>query len=131
MDRTLHVACSDEFNEAASSPREEELLRELDGKMKNIAKVVNGEKEAVSFIPAIHDDIQQIKKTLAELVSYTKSIVMALGSSATKVGPLFDEKHSKHLLPVSTVFKAEFVGLAASSTLPKFLHTQALLLDLK
>ena len=131
MDRALRVECSDEFNEAASSPREEELLRELDGKMKNIAEVVNGVKAAVSAIPAIQDDIQQIKKTLAELVSYSKSIVMALGSSAAKVGPLFDEKISKHLLPVSTVFTAEYVGLAASSTMPKFLHTQALLVDLQ
>ena len=131
MDRALRVECSDEFNEAASSPREEELLRELDGKMKNIAEVVNGVKAAVSAIPAIQDDIQQIKKTLAELVSYSKSIVMALGSSATKVGPLFDEKISKHLLPVSTVFTAEYVGLAASSTMPKFFHTQALLVDIQ
>ena len=131
MDRALRVECSDEFNESASSPREEELLRELDGKMKNIAEVVNGVKAAVSAIPAIQDDIQQIKKTLAELLSYSKSILMALGSSAAKVGPLFDEKISKHLLPVSTVFTAEYVGLAASSTMPKFLHTQALLVDLQ
>jgi hypothetical protein len=44
---------------------------------------------------------------------------------------MFDDKISKHLLPVSTVFTAENVGLAASSTMPKFLHTQALLVDLQ
>jgi hypothetical protein len=56
---------------------------------------------------------------------------MALGSSAENGGPLFDDKISKHLLPVSIVFTAEYVGLAASSTMPKFLQTQALLVDLQ
>jgi hypothetical protein len=56
---------------------------------------------------------------------------MASGSSAAKEGSLFDEKISKHLLPVSTVFTAEYVGLAASSTVPKVLHTQALLVDIQ
>jgi hypothetical protein len=130
MDQALRVECSDEIDEAASSPREEVLLRELDEKMKNISEVVDGVKAAVSAIPDIQDDMEQIKRTLAELVSYSKSIVMALGSSA-KGGPLSDDKISKHLLPVSTVFTAEYVGLAASSTMPKFLHTQSLLVDLQ
>jgi hypothetical protein len=56
---------------------------------------------------------------------------MALGSSAAKRGPLSDDKISKHLLPVTSVFTAEDVDLVASSTLPKFLHTQALLVDLQ
>jgi hypothetical protein len=30
MDQALLVKCSDEINEAASSPRKDELLRELD-----------------------------------------------------------------------------------------------------
>jgi hypothetical protein len=131
MDRAPRAECSDEFNKAASSPREEELLREVDGKMKHIAEVVNVVKAAVSAIPDIQDDIERVKKTLAELVSYSKSIVMASGSSAAKGGPLSDEKISKHLLPVSTVFTAEYVGLAASSTMPKFLHTKALLVDIQ
>jgi hypothetical protein len=79
MDRAPRVECSNEFNEAASSPRGEELFRELDGKMTNIAEVVNSVKAAVSAIPDIQDDIEQIKKTLAELISYSKSIVIALG----------------------------------------------------
>jgi hypothetical protein len=119
MDRALLVECSDEINEAASSPSEEELFRELDEKVKTIAEVVDGMKAAVSAIPDIQDDMEQIKKTLEELVSYSKSIVMDLGSYAAKGGPLFDENISKHLLPVSTVFTAEYVGLAASSTMPK------------
>jgi hypothetical protein len=102
----------------------------LDGKVKNITKVVNGVKAVVSAIPYIQDDIQQIKKTLAELVSYIKSIIMASGSSAAKGGQLLDEKVSKHVPPVSTVVTAEYVGLAASSTIHKFLHTQALLVDI-
>jgi predicted ATP-dependent serine protease len=106
MDQALRVECSDEIDEAASSPREEVLLRELDEKMKNISEVVDGVKAAVSAIPDIQDDMEQIKRTLAELVSYSKSIVMALGSSA-KGGPLSGDKISKHLLPVSTVFTAE------------------------
>jgi hypothetical protein len=119
MDRALFVECSDEFNKAASSPRAE-LSRELHGKVKTIAEVVDGVKDGVSAIPEIQDDTEQIKKNLAELVSYSKSIVMALGSSAAKGGPLFDDKISKNLLPVSTMFTAESVGLAGSSTMPKF-----------
>jgi hypothetical protein len=103
----------------------------LDEKMKNISEVVDGVKAAASVIPNIQDDMEQIKRTLAELVSYSKSIVLSLGSSAAKICPMFDENISKHLLPVSTVFTAEYVGLAASSTMPKFLHTQALLVDLQ
>lgn len=131
MDRAARVECSDEINEAARSTREEELMSGFYVKMENIVEVVNDVKAAVSAIPDIQDDIERIKKTLAELVSYSKSIVMALGSSAAKEGPLFDEKISKQLLPVSKVFTAEYVGLAASSTMPKFLHTQALLVDLQ
>jgi hypothetical protein len=99
--------------------------------MKIIAEVVDCVKAAVSSIPDIQDDIEQIKKTIAELVSYRNSIVMALGSSAAKGGPLFDDKISKYLVPVSTVFTAEYVGLASSSTMPRFLHTQALIVDLQ
>jgi hypothetical protein len=57
MDRAPRAECSDEFNKAASSPREEGLLREVDGKIKNIAEVVNDVKAAVSAIPDIQDDI--------------------------------------------------------------------------
>jgi hypothetical protein len=131
MERTPRAGCSDEYNDALRSPHEEELLSKLDGEMKNIVEVVNGVKAAVSAIPDIQNDIEHIKKTLAELLSYSKSIAMALGSSAAKGLPLFDEKISKQLLPVSKVFTAEYVGLAASSTMPKFLHTQALLVDLQ
>jgi hypothetical protein len=56
---------------------------------------------------------------------------MALGSYSAKGGPLSDDKISKHLLPVSTVFTADYVGLAASSTMPKFLHTKSLLVDIQ
>jgi hypothetical protein len=131
MDRALRVECSDEINEASDSHREEKLLRELDGKVKTIAKVVDGVKAAVSAIPDIQDDMEQIKRTLAELISYSKSIVMSLGSSAAKGGPLSDDKISKHFLPVSIVFTAEYVGLAASSTMPKIFHTQALLVGIQ
>jgi hypothetical protein len=103
----------------------------LDGKVKNISEVVDGVKAAVSAIPEIQDNMKQIKRPLAELVYYSKSIVMALGSSTAKRGPLFDEKISKQLLSVSTGFTAENVDLAAASTMPKFLHTQALLLCLQ
>jgi hypothetical protein len=68
------------------------LLRELDEKVKNSSEVVDGVKAAVSAIPDIQDDMEQIKRTLAELVSYSKSIVMALGSSSAKGGPLSDDK---------------------------------------
>jgi hypothetical protein len=95
-------------------------LRDLDEKMKTISEIVDGVKTAVSAIPDIQDDMEQIKKTLAELLSYSKSIVLALGSSAAMKGPIVDDKISKHLLPVSTVFTAEYVGLAASSTMPKY-----------
>jgi hypothetical protein len=50
MNRAPRAECSDEFNKAASSQREEGLLREVDGKMKNIAEVVNDVKAAVSAI---------------------------------------------------------------------------------
>jgi hypothetical protein len=50
--------------------------------------------------------MEQIKKTLAEMLSYRKSNVIVLGSSAAKGVPLFDDKISKHLLPVCTVFTA-------------------------
>jgi hypothetical protein len=103
----------------------------LDEKVKNVSEVVDSVKAAVCAIPDIQDDMKQIKRTLAELVSYSKSIVMAFGSSSAKGGPLSDDKISKHLLPVSTVFTADNEGLAASSTIPKFLHTQALLVDLQ
>jgi hypothetical protein len=83
------------------------LFRELDGRMKAIAEVVDGVNAAVSAIPDIQDNMEQIKKTLAELVFYSKSIVMALGSSNAKGVPLSDDKISKHLLPVSTAFTAE------------------------
>jgi hypothetical protein len=92
MDQAPRVECSDEINEAASPPREEVLLRELDENMKNISEVVNGVKAEVSAIPDIQDDMEQIKRTLAELVSYSKSIGMALGSSSAKGGPLSDDK---------------------------------------
>jgi hypothetical protein len=100
-------------------------------KMENIVEVVNDVKAAVSAVPDIQDDKERIKKTLADMVSYSKSIVIVLGSSAAKEGPLFDEKISKHLLPVSKVFTAGYMGLAASSTMPKLLHTKALLVDLE
>jgi hypothetical protein len=131
MDQALVVECSDEIDEAASSPREEVLLRELDEKMKNISEVLDGVKAAVSAIPDIQDNMEQIKWTLAELVSYSRSTVMSLSSSPAKGGPLSDDKISKYLLPVSTVFTADYVGLAASSTMPKFSHTHALLVDLQ
>jgi hypothetical protein len=132
MDQALRVECSEKINKAKSSPLEEELLRELDEKVKTISEVVDGVKAAVSAIPDIQDDMEHIKRTLAELVSYSKSIVMDfLGSSAAKGGPLSDDKISKHLLPVSTVFTADHVGLDASSNMPKFPHTQALLVDLQ
>jgi hypothetical protein len=131
MDRAPRVECSDKCNEAARSPREEELLSGLNVKMENIVEVLNDVKAAVSAIPDIQDDIERIKKTLAKLVLYRDSIVMALGSFAAKEGPLFDEKIPKQLLPVNKVFTAEYVGLAASSIMPKFLHTKALLVDLQ
>jgi hypothetical protein len=57
MDQALLVERSDEINEAVSSPREDELLRELD---ENISEVVDGVKTAVSAIPDIQDDMEQI-----------------------------------------------------------------------
>jgi hypothetical protein len=86
--------------------------------MKTVAEFIDGVKAAVSAVPGIQDDIEHIKNTLAELVSYSKSIVLALGSSAEKRGPMFDDEILKHLLPVSTVFTAEYVGMAASSPMP-------------
>jgi hypothetical protein len=57
MDQATRVECSDEIDDAASSPREEVLFRELDIKVKNISEVVDGVKTAVSAIPVIHDDM--------------------------------------------------------------------------
>jgi hypothetical protein len=68
------------------------LFRKLDGKMETIAEVDNGVKAAVSAIPDIQDDIEQIKKPLAEILYYCKSVIMALVSSAAKEGLLFDDK---------------------------------------
>jgi hypothetical protein len=48
MDRALRVEFSEEINEAASSPREEELLRKLDRKVKTIAEVVDDVKASFS-----------------------------------------------------------------------------------
>jgi ABC-type transporter Mla subunit MlaD len=110
MDQALRVECSDEIYEAVSPPRDEELFRVLNGKMKTVADVEDGLKAVVSAIPDIQDDIEHIEKTLAELVSHSKSIVMALGSSAARGGPLSDEKISKHLLPVSTVVHSRLRG---------------------
>jgi hypothetical protein len=75
--------------------------------MKTIAEVVDGVKAAVSAIPDILDDIEQIKNTLAELIYYRMSILMPLGSFAAKRGPLFDDKISKYLLTVSNMFTIE------------------------
>jgi hypothetical protein len=73
MDRAPRVECSDESNEAARYTREEELFSGFYVKMENIVEVVNDVKAVVSAIPDIQNDIERIKKTLAELVSYSKS----------------------------------------------------------
>jgi hypothetical protein len=65
MDQATCVEWSDKIKEAASFPREEELLGELDGKVKTIAEVLNGVKAAVSALPDIQDDMEQIKSLLA------------------------------------------------------------------
>jgi hypothetical protein len=48
MDRALRVEFSEEINEAASSPREEELFRELDRRAKTFAEVVDDVEAVVS-----------------------------------------------------------------------------------
>jgi hypothetical protein len=106
MDRVLRVECSDEFSKAPNSPREVELFRELGGKFKTVAEAVDGVKATVSAIPNIQDYMEQIKRTLAESISCSKRTVLNFCSSAAKGGPLFDNKISKYLLPVSTVFTA-------------------------
>jgi hypothetical protein len=92
----------------------------LDEKVKNISEVVDGVKAAVSAIPDIQDDIEQIKRTLTELVSYRKCIVMDFGYSSAKGGPLSDDKISKYLLPVSTVFTADYVDWLPHRLCPSF-----------
>ena len=74
MDRAQSIECSYEFNEAASSTREEELLRELDGKLKNIVDVVNGVKAAVSSIPAFSDDYNRSRRLLQSFYPINKRV---------------------------------------------------------
>jgi hypothetical protein len=96
--------------------------------MKTIAEFVNGVKDGVFAIPDIQDDIEpQEEEDLSGSGILQQEYCNGFWLLRCKVGPLFDDKISKHLLSVSTVFTADYVGLAASSTMPKVLHTQVLL----
>jgi hypothetical protein len=58
------------------------------------------------------------------VLSYSKSLVLASGSSPAKEGALRDETISQQLLPVNSLFTQEYVIVAASTTMPNFILDQ-------
>jgi hypothetical protein len=89
-------------------------------KMHEILQVVNEVKGALSVIPDIQKSIAHIEQTIAQVLSYSKSLVLAPGSSPAKDGALLDEKIAQQLFPATSVFIQEYVSAAASTTIPKF-----------
>jgi hypothetical protein len=93
-------------------------------KLQEILQVVNEVKGALSTIPDMQESISHIEKTVAEVLSYSKSLVLASGSSPAKEGALLDENIAQQLLPVNRVSTQEYVIVAASTTMPKFILDQ-------
>jgi hypothetical protein len=61
-------------------------------KLHEILQVVNEVKGALSAIPDIQKSITHIEQTIAQVLSYSKSLVLASGSSPAKEGALLDER---------------------------------------
>jgi hypothetical protein len=121
----------DDYNVIADEFSDREVLLQLRRNMEKIVLVVNDLRAAVSAIPDIQNSVSQVREVVEELLSYTKSIVMASGSSAPKEGELRDEKIAKQLLPVKRIFTPEFVIRATASTIPRFIHQHAVDLNLR
>jgi hypothetical protein len=98
------------------------------GKLHEILQVVNEVKGALSAIPDMQKSITHIEQTIAQVLSYSKSLVLASGSSPAKEGALLDEKIAQQLFPANSVFTQEYVIVAASTTMPKFIldHTEGI-----
>jgi hypothetical protein len=110
----------DNRNAHVQLPRSEDDSHE---KLQEILRVVNEVKGALSAIPDMQKSISHIEKTVAEVLSYSKSLVLASGSSPAKEGALLDEI-AQQLLPVNSVFTQEYLIVAASTTMPKFILDQ-------
>jgi hypothetical protein len=111
----------DNRNAHVQLPRGEDDSHE---KLQEILQVVNEVKAALSAIPDLQKSISLIEKTVAEVLSYSKSLVLASGSSPAKEGALLDEKIEQQRLPVNSVFTQECVIVAASTTMPQFILDQ-------
>jgi hypothetical protein len=70
----------------AQGSNDKDVLLQLNAKVEKINRVLNDLIAAVSVIPAIQDRISHISEAVVEVLSYTKSIVIASESSSLKGG---------------------------------------------
>jgi hypothetical protein len=102
----------------AASQGNNRLLRE-------ILSVVKAVRTAVSDISDIKSKVSEIEKSVEDLLSYSRTIVLCSGKSPTKDAASLEEQIAQQLMPVNSLFSTEYVTAAVCSSLPQFLFKQA------
>jgi hypothetical protein len=93
-------------------------------KLHEIFEVVNEVKGALSAISDMQKCISHIEKTIAEVLPWIKTLLLASGPSLAKEGAFRDGMITQQLLPASMVFTQEYIIAAASTIIPKFILDQ-------
>jgi hypothetical protein len=73
----------------------------------------------------IKSKASEIKKSVQDLLSYSRTIVLCSGQSPTKDAASLEEQIVQQLMPVNSLFSTEYVTAAICSSLPQFLFKQA------
>lgn len=108
-----------------------EGLYEGDGVHEKMQEILAVVKLLRSEITAMQDMQNSFNNSLAEVLSYCRTIVLSSSQSPTKDGALLDDKIAQELIPVNSVFSNEYVAAAICSSIPQFLFKQTREIDLQ
>ena len=90
-----------------------------------ILSVVKVVRTAASDIADLKSKVSEIQKSVNDLLSYSRTLVLCSVQSPTKDAASLDELIAQQLMPVNSLFTNEYVTAAVCSSLPQFLFRQA------
>jgi hypothetical protein len=94
------------------------------GLLREIILVVKAVRTAVSEIFNIKSKVSEIEKSVQDLLSYSRTLVLCSGQSPTKDAASLEEQIAQQLMPANSLFSTEYVTAAVCSSLPQFLFKQ-------
>jgi hypothetical protein len=100
------------------------LHKEKNGLLREILSVFKAVRTAVYEISHTKSKESEIEKSVDDLLSNSRTLVLCSGQSPTKYAASLEDQIAQHL-PVNSLFSNEYFTAAACSSLPQFLFQQA------